>query len=410
MSLDHDALNALKMNRSEAEAAAEHRARPWIIGGLLVSVVIAALIAWFMLQPEPVRVKVAAVRNATAAPSNNGAVLTASGYVVARRIATASSKVTGQIAEVLIEEGDRVAADQVLARLDDNNARKQLALSESQLNRARKSVEETRVRLAEAERAYRRALALREDKLVSEAAIDQANSEVNAWKARLAVAESEVTVAERGVALARQSLEDMLIRAPFAGVVVSKNAQPGEMISPISAGGGFTRTGIGTIVDMESLEIEVDVNEAYINRVREGQPVEAALDAYPDWTIPANVISIVPTADRQKATVKVRIGFAELDPRIFPDMGIQVKFLEETVAAGNETGARLVIPGNALHNIDGRDYVYIYRDDRLERRAVSTGRRSRNEIEIVAGLAQGERIVIAADGPLVDGATVELQP
>ncbi len=406
MSVDRDALDALKMDRASLEADAESRARPWIIGGLAVAVLVAAGIAWIATRPAPVTVTTATVRNAAAAaPVSNGAVLTASGYVVARRIATASSKITGQIRDVLIEEGQSVEEGEILARLDDSSPRKQLALSESQLERAKVAVEETRVRLADARRSLERTSTLRADRLVSAAALDTATAEVDALEARLAVANSEVEVAERSAALARQGVEDTLIRAPFAGVVVAKNAQPGEMISPVSAGGGFTRTGIGTIVDMESLEIEVDVNEAYINRVRSGQRVEATLDAYAGWNIPAHVISIVPTADRQKATVKVRIGFEKLDPRILPDMGIQVKFLEQSGDAA-PVAARLVVPATALHEDGDRIHAYVLRDGTLERRAVKTGARDRGDVEIIAGLNAGERVVIAADGPLADGISV----
>ncbi|HEX7029474.1 MAG TPA: efflux RND transporter periplasmic adaptor subunit [Gammaproteobacteria bacterium] len=407
MALNREALDALRMDRAQTESAAVHRARPWIIGGLIAVAVIVAGVAWVAMLPDAVTVKVTTVRNTAAAPSNNGTVLTASGYVVARRIATASSKVTGQIDAVLIEEGQRVEAGEVLARLDDSIAQKELALAESRLERARRAVEETRVRLAEAERNLERTRSLREDKLVSAAALDTATAEFNAWTARLAVAKSDVEVAERNTALAKQGVENTLIRAPFSGVVVAKNAQPGEMISPISAGGGFTRTGIGTIVDMQSLEIEVDVNEAYIDRVRSGQPVEATLNAYSGWTIPAHVISIVPTADRQKATVKVRIGFEELDPRILPDMGVQVRFLDETPAAVS-TDPRLVVPESALHADGDRDYVYVLHDDTLERRAVRTGGRDRGDVEIVAGLNAGERVVIEASDALSDGQTVEV--
>lgn len=407
MSLNREALDALKIDRAETESAAVRRARPWIIGGLVAAAVVVAVLAWIAMLPDVVTVKVATVRNVAAAPSNNGTVLTASGYVVARRIATASSKVTGQIEAVLIEEGQRVEEGDVLARLDDSIAQKELALAESRLERAGRAMEETRVRLAEAQRNLERTRSLRDDNLVSAAALDAATAEFNAWSARLAVAKSDVEVAERNTALARQGVENMLIRAPFSGVVVAKNAQPGEMISPISAGGGFTRTGIGTIVDMQSLEIEVDVNEAYIDRVRNGQPVEATLNAYSGWTIPAHVISIVPTADRQKATVKVRIGFEQLDPRILPDMGVQVRFLDEAPAP-SDTAPRLVLPESALHSGDGRAYVYVLHDDTLERRAIRTGARDRGDVEIVAGLNAGERVVISASGPLADGQTVEV--
>jgi HlyD family secretion protein len=211
-------------------------------------------------------------------------------------------------------------------------------------------------------------------------------------------------VAEREVSLWLQQLDDTIIRAPFAGVVTSKDAQPGEIVSPISAGGGFTRTGICTIVDMSSLEIEVDVSESYINRVQPDQPVEARLDSYPDWAIPAKVIAIIPTADRQKATVKVRVGFEKLDPRILPDMSVKVAFqsTEET----KEVQRTLSIPAAAVRRMDGREVVFVVNDGRAERRAVTVGDERGDEAIIAAGLSGGERIVVEGPENLADGARV----
>ena len=322
------------MNRDDAAHGARRRARPWLIATGAVVALAAAWVAFAVLTPSPDSdsdsdsepTPVAQVATASAS-SRASTVLNASGYVVPRRVATIASKVTGQIISVAVEEGQRVAAGDVLARLDDAIARAELDLAATRLATARRAEAEIQVRVDEAQRTLERSRTLREQRLTSEADLDAAQANAAALTARLAVAGSEVAVADSAVALARQRLDDTVIRAPFDGVVVSKNAQPGETISPMSSG-GFTRTGIATIVDMASLEIEVDVNEAFINRVSDGQRVEAVLDAYPDWRIPARVISIVPTADRQKATVKVRIGFDTLDPRILPEMGVQVWFLE----------------------------------------------------------------------------------
>jgi RND family efflux transporter MFP subunit len=264
-------------------------------------------------------------------------------------------------------------------------------------------VEEIAVRLEEARIHLRRVKELVEQDVSSEATLDTARAQVDSFVARLAVGHQEAEVADKMVIFRRQELEDTIIRAPFDGVAVSKDAQPGEMVSPISAGGGFTRTGISTIVDMTSLEIEVDVNESYINRVRSDQRVEAVLDAYPDWRIPGKVITTVPTADRQKATVRVRIGFDELDPRILPDMGIKVTFLGGEEASTDLARARLVIPRDAMRREDGRDVVFILRDDQLERRAVRLGAISGNEVEVVSGLAAGERVIIEGPDELADG-------
>jgi RND family efflux transporter MFP subunit len=263
------------------------------------------------------------------AASFDGSVLDATGYVVARRQATVSAEVTGQVVEVFIEEGQRVAANDLLARLDDSIPRAQLDLVESQLASSRAGLTELDVQLRQAKLDLERTLGLTARQLASQADLDRDRLAVESLEARLVRARREVTVAERSVTLSRRSLADMEVRAPFAGVVVAKAAQPGEIVSPISAGGGFTRTGICTIVDMESLEVEVDVNEAYINRVQPGQPARVALNAYPDSPFKAEVIAIIPTADRNKATVRVRIAFLERDERVLPDMGVKVAFMAE---------------------------------------------------------------------------------
>ncbi|MEM7218812.1 MAG: efflux RND transporter periplasmic adaptor subunit [Pseudomonadota bacterium] len=262
----------------------------------------------------------------TGAAARPVSVLDATGYVVARRQATVSSKSTGKVLEVLIEEGDLVAAGQVLARLDASIQQAQLDLARSQAEAANAALAELEVQLAQARLDLERTVNLSERELASKADLDRDRLNVDALLARLERNRKDVLVSRRSVDVQAQVVADMVIRAPFAGVVIAKAAQPGEMISPVSAGGGFTRTGICTIVDMDSLEIEVDVNEAYINRVFVDQPVRAALNAYPDVDFEAYVIAIIPAADRNKATVRVRLGFRALDARILPDMGVRVAF------------------------------------------------------------------------------------
>ena len=208
--------------------------------------------------------------------------------------------------------------------------------------------------------------------------------------------------------MAQEDLDNTVVRAPFAGIVVSKDAQRGEMVSPISAGGGFTRTGIATIVDMDSLEIEVDVNESYIARVRPGQPVKAVLDAYPDWQIPAKVRTVIPTADRQKATVKVRAAFDRLDPRILPDMGVKVTFFGDEPNT-RSAGARLLIPRAAVREEGGSQVVFVFRDGKVERRAVRLGQTQGNDQEVIAGLSAGEQIVVKGFEGLRDGLRVQIK-
>jgi len=261
--------------------------------------------------------------------------LNASGFVVARRMSTVSANVTGKIAEIFVEEGAIVTAGQELARLDDAIARAQLALYESRIELAQTALAEVAARLAHGRRELQRLRVLAGKGLASESSFDAAQSEVEALEAQLATAQKEILVGQRELALSREQLDELVIRAPFPGVVVSQSAQPGEIVSPVSAGDSYTRTGISTIVDMSSLEVEVDVNESYVDRVRPGQGTEAVLEAYPDWRIPGHVLNIVPAVNRQKGTVKVRVAFDALDPRILPNMGVQVEFLADgTVSDG----------------------------------------------------------------------------
>lgn len=408
MTLDKEALDKLRIEPS-ARGASSFRLPGWLAWAPVPALFLVAGYWWWSERNELPVVEVVRVEAASAGSSVGDAVLNATGYVVARRLATVSSKVTGKIVEVLVEEGMAVEEGQVLAQLDDSTVRRLRELAVSQLEVARRSLEEVRVRRAEAKRSLRRAENLRADNLVSEAELDAAAAEVDALEARLQALQGELEVAQRTVALRDQDLDDLVIRAPFAGVVISKNAQPGEMISPTSAGGGFTRTGIATIVDMDSREIEVDVNEAYINRVHADQKVEARLDAYPDWIIPARVISIVPTADRQRATVRVRLGFDELDPRILPDMGVKVGFMEQADAAPPEAPVAVArLPEGAVHRGDGQDYVWVLRDGILERRAVTLGRSNGAMRDVIAGLRPGERVVLAGSGELEEGRRVRL--
>jgi RND family efflux transporter MFP subunit len=342
------------------------------------------------------------------AAGTQAAVLNASGYVTARRRATVSSKITGKVVAVNVEEGMAVREGQILARLDDATARAALALAEAQAEAARRAVRENEVRLAEAELTLGRLSKLLKDGIVTQADVDAARANAESARARIVLLTQQVAVADQQVRLQQTDLDNTIIRAPFSGIAISKDAQPGEMVSPVSAGGGFTRTGICTIVDMRSLEIEVDVNESYINRVRPDQPVTAVLDAYPDWEIPARVITMVPAADRQKATVLVRIGFDELDPRILPDMGVKVSFLNERAPEQTaEVRPRLLVPKAAVRTLDGQAVVFLVRDERVERRAVKTGAAENDEIEVLSGINAGDRVVVEGPDTLTDGARVK---
>jgi RND family efflux transporter MFP subunit len=386
--------------------------RPRRRHGLLALMAVALLAAggalWYtIVQAGRPTVQTAVARAATevaAAPS----VLDASGYVTARRQATVSAKITGKVVEVLIEEGMRVEDGAVLARLDDTEARAQLARARAELIAARSALGEIRALLEQAERDYDRQRQLYERDLVAAQSLDAALAQRDSQRARLLNAQERITVAEQLVRVAEVDLDNTVIRAPFAGVVVAKAAQPGEMISPISAGGGFTRTGIGTVVDMDSLEIQVDVNEAFINRVTPGQPVEAMLNAYPDWKIPGSVIAIIPTADRGKATVKVRIAFNLKDPRIVPDMGVRVAFLGGQSARGAKGPAAVLVPASAIRTEGGQGIVFVYASDHVQRRTVTLGAESGGQRQVLSGLRDGERVVVSPPPSLRDGHAVRL--
>jgi HlyD family secretion protein len=412
MSFDQNALDSLRIERSPEPTRSSNRPGiyKWFIAAVLILAAIAA--AFALLRDNAIEVEMVTATATAAGGSSGGAVLNASGYVVARRQATVSAKVTGKVDEVLIEEGMEVKEGQLLARLDETTTRPLFDLAERQLDAANKNLQEVEVRVAEAERNLRRNQQLRADKLVSEQALDAAAAEHGALKARLEALRSEVRVAQGSVRVRAQDLEDLQVRAPFDGVVVSKDAQPGEMVSPISAGGGFTRTGIATIVDMDSREIEVDVNEAFINRVKAGQRTEAVLDAYQDWTIPSHVINIVPTADRQKATVRVRIGFDQLDPRILPDMGVKVSFMDDRAnepAAATAATARpaVRVPTAAIMKEGDTTFVWRVNDDSVERVAVRTGGERNGQIEVLSGINAGDVLVGKPVDGLAEGAPVK---
>ncbi len=403
-------LDQLKIDRGPEKPPA--RVGPWVAAGIVL-IAAAAFAAWYF-RPAPLpEVRVATVQSVSRAAA--GTVLNASGYVTARRAATVSSKLTAQVLEVNIEEGMEVEQGQVLARLDDSNVRRSYELAEAQLASARTQRAETVALLDEAKARYQRTQSLVDRQLASEAELDSARASAESLAARLKRVEADIEVAGRQLDIYRQQLDDTIIRAPFAGVIVAKNAQPGEMISPVSAGGGFTRTGIGTLVDMSSLEIEIDVNEAYINRVRPGQAVVATLDAYPDWSIPCHVIAIIPTADRQRATVEVRVGFDELDPRILPDMGVKVAFQDDSAGAADDAGeadpvAVARVPANALTPDGEREIAWVVGGEGVvERRAVATGGRQDDEILVISGLSGGERVILNAPSGLEDGTSVKVR-
>ncbi len=391
----------------------DHQARSNDGGGrrllLIAAAVLVTIAVIAILIVGGTSVTTVEVAIARAAPTGGAAtVLNASGYVEPRRKATVSSKITGKVTEVLVDEGMAVEEGQILAQLDDSDARRRYEAIRAERDVARAAIEELEVNLADSERTLRRTNELRDQGVASVQDLDSATAAVDALRAKLRVARASLDAARAQLAVSAQDLENYTVRAPFAGIAVSKDAQPGEMVSPVSAGGGFTRTGISTIVDMESLEIEVDVNESHIAKVTPGQPADAVLDAYPEWHIPATVRTVIPTADRQKATVKVRLTFDELDPRILPDMGVKVAF-HETVAEGpTENPAQSLVPQPAVRTENGQTVVFVVEDEIVDRRAVNVGRSTGTDIEIIAGVTPGDRVVVSESDGLSDGQKVKV--
>ncbi len=396
---DRPDLSALKIDE-RARRGPQRRGRRVVI---VAAVGLLALggTGYALLREQVPEVQTAIVR---ADKGGRPALLNASGYVTPRRRATVAAKITARVNEIYAEEGMRVEVDQILARLDDSDARVRLTAAIADRDATAAALGDLQVNLVNAHRELKRNEELFQRRLIAEQQIDAARLAVDSFKARIVLTRQQIRAADARIRMAEQDIDNCIVRAPFAGIVVSKDAQHGEMVSPISAGGGFTRTGIA----MTSLEIEVDVNESYIARVRDGQPVTAILDAYPDWQIPGKVRTLIPTADRQKATVKVRASFDKLDPRILPDMGVKVTFLGDEPTAAPSSG-RVLVPRTAIRDDGGKPTVFLYRDGRVERRVVGLGQARGNDQEVIAGLADGDQIVTAGAKDLRDGQRVSVK-
>jgi RND family efflux transporter MFP subunit len=395
------------------------RSSRWIWVVLIILILGLAGGATFAYRNRKVEVEVATASKPATGPAG---VLNASGYVTPRRRATIAAKITGRVTGVFFDEGTRVSEGQLLATLDDSDARRSLDSAKADRDSSQAAILDFQVQLKNAEIELHRTQQLVKDGVSTQEALDSAVMTADSLRAKIDLAKKQVAAAVARIGEAQQAVDNCTIRAPFAGIVVSKDAQIGEMVSPVSAGGGFTRTGIATIVDLHSNEFEVDVSEAYIARVFDGQAVNAVLDAYPDWTIPAKVRTVIPTADRQKATVKVRISITEpnhktlMDPakdsRILPDMGVKVTFLENEPKPGTkqkESAAIAMVPQKAVRQDNASKYVFVVNGDTIERRAVTTGESRGSDVEILAGIQPSATVVVGGPDSLRDGQAVQIQ-
>ena len=408
MNASADLLKELRIDRSAPPPSSGPGRGLWIALGAIGLIAVLGVAGWAVFG----RSAAPEVKTATAVAIGGGgsaSVLDATGYVVARRMATVSAKITGKVREVLIEEGQRVEAGQIMATLDPIDADAERSLADAQLGAAQSDAVRVQAQLKEAEVNANRLGTLVKQQLVSRSQYDQAVAERDSLRAQLQTAQRNAKVAGGRLRIADLGVDNTIVRAPFAGVVTAKAAQPGEIVSPLSAGGGFTRTGIGTIVDMDSLEVEVDVGEAFIGRVQPKMPVEATLNAYQDWKIPAEVIAIIPAADRGKATVKVRIALKTKDPRIVPDMGVRVSFLEAAKpVAANQPKPGVLVPAAAIVQRGGGDVAFVVEADKVRQRALKLGRSLGDDREVTQGVSGGETVVLSPPETLEDGARVRV--
>jgi len=413
-------LGSLRISDTKRNATRSSRRWLWLILGALALILLAVAASAF--RDRKVEVEVASARKPVSGPAG---VLNASGYITPRRRATIAAKITGRVTSVMFDEGTRVSEGQLLATLDDSDARRALDSAKADRDSSQAAIADYEVQLRNAEIELHRAQQLVKEGVQTQQALDTAVMSADSLRAKINLAKQQVAGTEARIREQQQAVDNCTIRAPYAGIVVSKDAQVGEMVSPVSAGGGFTRTGIATIVDLHSNEIEVDVSESYIAKVQPNQPVTAILDAYPDWSIPAKVRTVIPTADRQKATVKVRISFTDdghvrlidpaTQPRILPDMGVKVTFLEDEKpkAAADKSPAAApavaLVPQVAIHQDNSSKFVFVVKGDTLERRAVSLGANRGSDVEILAGLQPDAVVVVKGPESLRDGQSVQIK-
>lgn len=385
-------LSALRIDRSAPPPSGPGR---WpLVAVLAVVLVAAAVFAWTRLAPGGPSVRVG-IAEATGGGSATGAGISANGYVVARTKASVSSKILGRLAWIGVTEGSRLREGEIIARLES-------ADYEAAALASRANVASVEAQLAQARRDLQRTQALRRDQLVSDADLEGVQTRLEVLTAQLGAARAQAE-------LARVNVENTNVRAPFAGTVLRKDAEVGEIVAPSSAGGGLTRTAIVTMADLQTLEVEVDVNEAYIAQVRNGQGARITLDAYPDTSFTGRVRQVVPTADRQKATVLVKVAILDRDPRILPEMGAKVVFTAREGAAAVAAPRRVLAPAAAVVRSADGAAVWVLEDGAVRRVSVDVGEARGERLEVRQGLSGGESLVLEPPAGLKDGLKVRVE-
>jgi RND family efflux transporter MFP subunit len=382
-------LSSLRIDRDPPPA---RRGRgPWLGIAIAVVVIAAGLFAWSRLGAGPRAVRLGTV-TATGGGQVTGEGITANGYVVARTKASVSARIPGRLEYLGVSEGSHVKKDEIIARIESGDFEAQLASTRAQ-------VAQFDAQLAQARRELKRAQALRADQLNSDLDLENAETQVQVLDAQLSAARAQEQ-------LAAVNLENTRVRAPFDGTVLRKDAEMGEMVAPTSAGGGLTRTAIVTMADLSTLEVEVDVNEAYIAQVHGGQAARITLDAYPDTSFRGSVRQVVPTADREKATVLVKVSILDHDPRILPEMGARVVFLARAGEHAAVAARRVTVSKDAVVTRDGRTFVWVVNDGVARRVTVEAGPERGDQIEVRQGLQGGESVILQPPADLKDGARV----
>ncbi|HYK79645.1 MAG TPA: efflux RND transporter periplasmic adaptor subunit [Micropepsaceae bacterium] len=408
-----DASSKLEALRIDRSALRRRRRWPWFALLLVVITAAASGVYTFGFADSGQPVRMAIAKATIAEPGSgpgSGSLLDATGYVVARRQASVSAKGIYKVVAVPVEEGQHVTEGQILARLDDTNTGAAVDQAKAGVKHGEAALVAARVAAADTRPIFDRSKRQLEAGLISTETFDAAKANYDAAQAAVSVAEQSLATSEAALEVAQRFEDDTIIRAPFDGVITNVSAQPGQLVSTQFAAGG----GIATVVDMDSLEVQVDVGESFINRVAPGKPATITLNAYPDWRIPAEVIAIIPTADQAKATVKVRVAFKEKDGRVLPQMGASVSFLEganraaDALSAAPETGTSVIIPIEAVQGSGDSGTVFVIAGDHVEKRSVKLGGRSPAGQTILSGLQSGDRVALVDSAKLIDGTKVRV--